>query len=67
MQQQAISTPKAQLLQLLSAMPDDSSYEDLEYEMYVRHKIRAGMKDYEEGKVFTLDEVKQQAKKWLDA
>ncbi|HEY6171451.1 MAG TPA: hypothetical protein VIX80_04240 [Candidatus Kapabacteria bacterium] len=63
---QTLETPKLQVLHLIQELPDDATYEDIEYELRVQSKIRQGMKDYREGNVHTIDEVKTKLKKWLD-
>lgn len=56
---QTVETPKLQVLHLIHELPDDATFEDIEYELYVQSKIRQGMKDYREGNVHTLEEVQE--------
>ena len=45
--------------QLIDRLPDDATWEDLQYEMYVRQSIEAGIKDFEEGRVHSSTEVRR--------
>ncbi len=40
-------------------LPDDSSWDDIIYEIYVKKKIEIGLKAAEEGKTLSHDEVKK--------
>ena len=40
--------------------------EDIIEAIYVRQKIKKGLKDSEEGRVYTHDEAKEILKKWLE-
>jgi len=50
---------------MLDLIPDDSSYEDIQYHIYVREKIERGLKDIKEGRVLTQKEVEKRMSKWL--
>lgn len=60
-------TAKETVRQILDELPDDASLEDIRYRMYVRQKVEQGLKDLEEGRVISHDEVKRRMRKWLDA
>jgi len=51
---------------LLDQIPDDATFEDIQYHIYVREKIDRGLKDVEEGRVVSGDEVERRMQKWLD-
>src|SRR5450759_1504537 len=38
----AMSTPKAEVTSMLQALPDDSSFEDIHYHLYVLEKVKRG-------------------------
>ena len=40
-------------------LPDDASWDDLMYRIYVRQSIEEGLKDSERGKVFSHEEIKE--------
>ena len=50
---------------LLKKVPDDSSFEDIQYHIYVRQKIEHGVRDVREGRVLTQKEVERRMSKWL--
>jgi len=45
---------------LIDALPEESSWEDLIYQMYVRKKIAKGIAAAEQGRVVDHEEVKKQ-------
>ena len=58
-------TPKEDILQLLDSLPD-TAWDEIEYAIYVRHKIRQGLEDLAAGRVLSSEEVRRQMQKWLD-
>ncbi len=48
---------KQEINKLLDRLPDDCSFEDVQYHLYVLQKIERGLKDAEEGKTYTQEEV----------
>jgi len=50
---------------MLDQLPDDASFEDIQYHIYVREKIERGLKDIKEGRVLSQEEVEQRMSKWL--
>jgi predicted transcriptional regulator len=44
---------------LLEQLPDDATWEDLQYAIYVRQAVEAGEADIKAGKFFTADQVRQ--------
>ena len=38
-----MSTPKQEVQELLSRLPDDCSFEDIQYHLYVMAKVRSGL------------------------
>jgi predicted transcriptional regulator len=60
-----MGTPKEEVRKLLDQIPDDSSFEDIQYHIYVREKIERGLKDVEEGRVLSHEEVERRMSKWL--
>jgi predicted transcriptional regulator len=54
-----MATVKEEAKRLLDKLPDEASWDDLMYEIYVRKKIAAGLKAAEEGKLISHEEVKR--------
>ena len=44
---------------LVDSLPDEASWDDLMYEIYVRKKIDEGLTAADEGRLISHDEVKQ--------
>ena len=44
---------------IIDNLPDEASWDDVMYEMYVRKKIDEGLKAANEGKVVSHEEVKK--------
>ena len=55
---------KEEVISLVKQLPDDITLDEIMYHLYVKQKILRGLKDIEDGKTFTLEEVKEMAKKW---
>ncbi len=52
-------TAKQEVTDLLNRLPEDCSLEDIQYHLYVLQKIERGLKDAEQGRVYTLEEVQK--------
>jgi len=60
-----MATEKENILQMIKNLPDDVSMEDIIEAIYVRKKIEKGLKDSEEGRLYSHEEAKEILKKWL--
>ena len=58
-------TAKEEVKKMLEKMPDDATFEDIQYHIYVREKIERGLKDIQEGHLLSQEEVEQRMSKWL--
>jgi len=61
-----MQTAKHEVGRLLTRLPDDCSLEDIQYHLYVLQKIEHGLKDADEGRVYTQEEVEKMMAKWLE-
>ena len=61
-----MQTAKQEVSDLLKRLPDDCTLEDVQYHLYVLQKIERGLKDAEEERVFTQEEVEKMMSKWLE-
>jgi hypothetical protein len=50
---------KAEARRLVDQLPDDASWDDLMYEIYVRQAVEAGMRDCQEGRKVPVAEVRR--------
>ena len=53
-----MATVKEEARKLLERLPDEASWDDLMYEIYVQKKIDMGLKAAEAGKLIPHEEVK---------
>jgi predicted transcriptional regulator len=60
-----METPIQEVRRLLDTLPQEASFEDIQYHIYVRQKIQQGMDDLEAGRVVSHEEVQQRFAKWL--
>lgn len=60
-----MQTTKQEVSDLLKRLPDDCTLEDVQYHLYVIQKIERGLKDAEEGRFYTQEEVEKKMSKWL--
>jgi predicted transcriptional regulator len=61
----AMGKPKEEVRRLLDAIPEDATYEDIQYHIYVRQAIENGLAAVERGDVLTHEEVERRMAKWL--
>jgi len=59
---------KAEMIKMLDTLPDELTWGDLQYHIYVRQKIERGMQAVEAGRTFSQEEVEKHfeglMKKW---
>jgi hypothetical protein len=55
----ATSSIKTEAIRLVEQLPDDATWDDLLYEIYVRQSIEAGLKDCREGRTLSVTEVRR--------
>ena len=60
-----MATTKKAVRDLLRKLPDDCSLEDVQYHLYVLQKIERGLRDADEGRVSTQEDVEKMLAKWL--
>lgn len=62
------SNVKAEMTRMLDALPDDLTWKDLQYHIYVRQKIERAMEAIDAGRTMSQNEVerhfKRLMKKW---
>ncbi|MBN1216763.1 MAG: hypothetical protein JXA99_15150 [Candidatus Lokiarchaeota archaeon] len=60
-----MATEKENIIQLIKDLPDDVTLDDIMYHLYVKQKILRGLKDINYGKIYSHEDVKKMAQKWL--
>jgi len=51
---------KTEAHRLIDRLPDDATWEDLQYEIYFRQAVEAGLKDARAGRTFPIEEARRQ-------
>ena len=54
-----MQTAKQAARDLIDHLPEQASWDDIMYELYVKQKIQAGLKAVEEGRTVPHDEAKK--------
>ena len=56
---------KREALELIQQLPDNSSFEDIQYHLYVREKVEGGLRDLKNKRILSQKKVERRMKKWL--
>jgi hypothetical protein len=51
---------KDEAAKLVAALPDDATWDDLMYEIYVRQAIETGVQDSEAGDLSSIEDVRRE-------
>ncbi len=61
-----MSSVKQQVLEAVRQLPEDCTFEDVQYRLYVIETIRKRAEQADRGEFATEDEVKQRLGKWIE-
>jgi hypothetical protein len=61
----AMIPAKEEVRRLLECLPDNASFEDIQYHIYVRQKIERGLEDIEAGRTISEEECEARMSTWL--
>ena len=56
---------KEEVVEMIRRLPDDCSLEDIQYHLHVRAKVGEALKDMEEGRLHSQEEVERVSAEWL--
>ncbi len=56
---------KREAEKVIKNLPDNSSFEDIQYHLYIAGKLSKAREQIKEGKVNTQEEVKKRLDKWI--
>ena len=62
-----MTTPKAEVAAMLEALPESSSFEDIQYHLYVLEKVNRGLERAVTEGVVSHEDAKTRLDKWLSA
>jgi hypothetical protein len=60
-----MGSAKQEVLRILESLPDEATFEDIQYHIYVRQKIEKGLSDMREGRAVDEDEADRRMARWL--
>jgi predicted transcriptional regulator len=60
-----MSHPKEEVQRLLEELPDEASFEDIHYHIYVQQAIRRGIEAADRGELVDQDEMEKRMSGWL--
>jgi len=59
------TTDKLEAESLIKKLPDESTFEDIQYHLYVAEKLKNARKQIKDRKIHSQAEVKKRLKKWI--
>ena len=59
-----MASVKEEIHALIDRLPDDATYEDVEYAIYVRREIELGVQEVESGYVLSQEEAEARILGW---
>lgn len=62
----AVNTAKDEVRKLLDRLPDETSFEEIQYQVYVLDEISRGADEIDRGDGVAHAEVKRRLAKWLE-
>ena len=57
---------KQEAIKILQTLPDDSTFEEIQYRLFVRQKIEQGLEDISQGKTYSQEIVEKRMEKWVE-
>lgn len=57
---------KQEVMNLLQDLPDDTTFEDIQYHLYVKQKIEHGRQDVAAGRTLSEEEFDRRMARWLE-
>ena len=61
-----MATAKQVALEIVGSLPDDCTFKDAAYRLYLRQLVEEARDDFREGRIFTQEEVEREAARWLE-
>ena len=61
-----MQTAKQEVEIMLQKLPNDTTLEDIQYNLYVLEKINRGMSRAENGESISHQDVRERLSKWID-
>lgn len=61
-----METAKEEVRRILESLPDDATLDDIQYRIYLRQAIAAGVRDVDEGRIVSQEEVERRMSRWTE-
>ncbi len=58
-------TVKGKVLEVITQMPDDSTLDDIGYELYVIESVQKGLDELDRGEYFSHEQAREKLGKWV--
>lgn len=62
-----MTSPKSEVASMLESLPADSSFEDIQYHLYVLEKVKRGLDRADREGVLSDEAVTQRLGRWLSS
>jgi predicted transcriptional regulator len=62
-----MSPVKEAAIRLIQSLPEDCTFEDIQYHLYVREKVERGLQAVETGDVVSEEEADRRITQWLES
>ena len=59
-----MSTAKEEAIRIIQKLPDNSTIDEIMAELYFKQQIEQGLRDLEEGRVYSHEQVKNMVLEW---
>jgi len=60
-----LATEKLEAENLIQKLPDESTFEDIQYHLYVAEKLKNARQQIKDRKVYSQSEVEKRLDKWI--
>ncbi|MBU1931952.1 hypothetical protein KJ965_04625 [Patescibacteria group bacterium] len=57
---------KEEMRHILEQLPDNATWDDVQYHIYVRQKIDRGLDDVAQGRLLTEEDFDRRMRRWLE-
>jgi hypothetical protein len=61
-----MATPKEEIRKMLDTLPDDATWEDVQYSIYIRERVERGRREADQDQLTEQGEVEARMTRWLD-
>lgn len=59
------ASEKLEAVSLIRRLPDESTFEDIQYHLYVAEKLKSARQNIEDGEIYSQAEAEKRLDKWI--